>query len=107
VGDSLVGRASELAVLRDALDRRARGAVAVAVSGDPGIGKTRLLGELAADAHRRGCVVLSGRAAEFEREAPLGTVKNALADHVGGLSDTLTSALGAADVRLLRTIFRR
>ena len=105
MGNSLVGRASELAVLRDALDRRAKGAVAVGISGDPGIGKTRLLGELAADAQRRGCVVLAGRAAEFEREAPFGTVKNALADHLDGLSDTLPDALGAADVRLLRTIF--
>ena len=33
--------------------------------GDPGAGKTRLLGELAADAARRGLVTLSGRAAEF------------------------------------------
>jgi DNA-binding NarL/FixJ family response regulator len=101
VENSLVGRLPELAVLGAALDRRADGPVVVAIQGEPGIGKTRLLGELAADAGRRGCLVLDGRAAEFEREVPFGTVKNALADHAGGSS----AALGATDVRLLRTIF--
>jgi len=101
VENSLVGRLPELEVLRAALDRRADGPVVVAIRGEPGIGKTRLLGELAADAGRRGCLVLAGRAAEFEREVPFGTVKNALADHAGGSSE----ALGATDVRLLRTIF--
>jgi len=101
VENSLVGRLPELAVLRAALDRRADGPAVVAIRGEPGIGKTRLLGELAADAGRRGCLVLAGRAAEFEREVPFGTVKNALADHAGEPSE----ALGATDVRLLRTIF--
>ncbi|OJF12874.1 helix-turn-helix transcriptional regulator [Couchioplanes caeruleus] len=99
--DSLAGRASELAVLRDALDRRSGEAVVVGICGDPGIGKTRLLGELAAEARRRGCPVLAGRAAEFEREVPFGTIRNALADHV----DTRSAAPGAADLRLLRTVF--
>ncbi|BEL03207.1 LuxR family transcriptional regulator [Actinoplanes sichuanensis] len=99
--NSLVGRQAELAVLRAALDRSARGPVVVAISGDPGIGKTRLLGELGADGSRRGCLVLAGRAAEFEREVPFGTVKNALADHVGSWSE----ALDDADVRLLGTVF--
>ncbi|WP_189206426.1 ATP-binding protein, partial [Couchioplanes azureus] len=98
--DSLAGRAPELAVLRDALDRRASGAVVVGICGDPGIGKTRLLGELAAEARRRGCPVLAGRAAEFEREVPFGTIRNALADHVDR-----SAVPGAADLRLLRSVF--
>ncbi|GIJ43558.1 hypothetical protein Val02_04440 [Virgisporangium aliadipatigenens] len=77
MSNAFVGRTVELALLRTALDR---GCV-VALRGDPGIGKTRLLEELAADAERRGFPVLAGRAAEFEREVPFGTVRNALAEH--------------------------
>ncbi|MEV6601478.1 AAA family ATPase [Actinoplanes sp. NPDC051346] len=103
--DSLAGRASELAVLREALDRRADGAVVIGICGDPGIGKTRLLGELAAEARRRGCPVLAGRAAEFEREVPFGTIRNALADHVDARAAGLSPAPAAADLQLLRTVF--
>src|SRR5918996_5623693 len=67
----LVGRERELRALAHALDRLAGGQAAFAeVTGEPGIGKTRLLGELAADAERRGHLVLRGRATEFERDAP-------------------------------------
>ena len=40
------------------------------LEGEPGIGKTRMLDELRALAEGRGHVVLSGAAAEFEREMP-------------------------------------
>ena len=46
--------------------------VVLELGGEPGIGKTRLLDELRALAHRRGHLVLSGRAAEFEGELPFG-----------------------------------
>ncbi|OQO94040.1 LuxR family transcriptional regulator [Saccharomonospora piscinae] len=58
----LVGRVAELRALSSALDdaerQHARG---VLLSGDAGVGKTRLLAEFTADATRRGCVVLQGR----------------------------------------------
>jgi ATP/maltotriose-dependent transcriptional regulator MalT len=76
----LVGRERELSTLADALERVAGGSTAILeVAGEPGIGKTRLLGELAAQAERRGCLVLGGRATEFERDAPFGLWVDALA----------------------------
>ena len=58
-----VGRSSELARLRAALDGAWAGATrAVAVAGEPGIGKSTLLDALAAEAQRRGGRALWGRA---------------------------------------------
>jgi DNA-binding CsgD family transcriptional regulator len=57
----LVGREHEVSALTDALDRAARGQPgAVLVAGDAGVGKTRLLGELADRAASTGATVLVG-----------------------------------------------
>lgn len=57
----LVGRSEELAVLLAALERAAAGeSGAVVVSGEAGVGKTRLLEELADQAGRAGATVLVG-----------------------------------------------
>jgi DNA-binding CsgD family transcriptional regulator/tetratricopeptide (TPR) repeat protein len=57
----LVGRDTEIAQLREALDRAAAGQPAiVVVAGEAGVGKTRLVGELLQDAADRGAVALSG-----------------------------------------------
>jgi predicted ATPase len=63
----LLGRAVELARLRAALDaaRAGTGSI-VLVSGEAGIGKTRLIEELAAEARARGAPVLCGRCSEDE-----------------------------------------
>jgi DNA-binding CsgD family transcriptional regulator len=67
----LVGRDDELTDLDLTLDAVDRGAPRlVGVIGEPGIGKSRLLAELAARASARGHLVLAGRAAELEREVP-------------------------------------
>ena len=50
----------------------------VAVLGEAGIGKTRLLSELAAEAARRGARVVVGRAYESEQVLPLGPWVDAL-----------------------------
>jgi hypothetical protein len=65
---TMVGRESELGRLVDLLDRAesATGGVAV-VTGEAGIGKTRLVMEWAALAKDRGFVVLAGRAIEGGR----------------------------------------
>jgi DNA-binding NarL/FixJ family response regulator len=82
----LVGRERELAAVSRALERLAGGQPGlVEVVGEPGIGKTRLLGELAADADRRGWLVLGGRATEFERDAPYGLWVDALDAHLQAL----------------------
>jgi DNA-binding NarL/FixJ family response regulator/tetratricopeptide (TPR) repeat protein len=79
----LVGRDSELEHLDAALDALDEGGpVYVTVEGEPGIGKTRLLDELRARAQTRGHVVLSGAAAEFEREMPFGVWVDALDAYV-------------------------
>ena len=59
----MVGREQEFALLVDMLDRAEIGAGGFAVlTGEAGIGKTRLVTEWAAEARRRGFVVLMGRA---------------------------------------------
>ncbi|MFF8838020.1 helix-turn-helix transcriptional regulator [Streptomyces sp. NPDC015130] len=80
----LVGRAGELDRLDGLLGCRAEGVgpVAVDVTGEPGIGKTRLLTEFAVRARGRGATVLRGRAgtAEGDAGAPFQAVLDAFAD---------------------------
>lgn len=83
-----VGRERELAVLGDVVARlggEAGAGAVVAISGEPGIGKTTLLAGLAREARARGALVLAGRASEFERELPFALLADALDDHVGAL----------------------
>jgi DNA-binding NarL/FixJ family response regulator len=62
----LVGRAGELAALRSALEHAAGGSAAVAVlDGDAGVGKTRLLAELADTARAEGWLVLIGHCVDL------------------------------------------
>ena len=78
-----VGRELELAQLESVLDVLETGSAAcVAVDGEPGIGKTRLLGELREHAERRGHLVLVGSATEFERELPFSVWVDALDAYV-------------------------
>ncbi|MFJ5831939.1 AAA family ATPase [Streptomyces sp. NPDC093089] len=79
----LVGRARELDRLDALLRRRAggEGPVAVDVTGDPGIGKTRLLAEFALRARRRGTIVLHGRSGPgTEPGTPFHVFADAFAD---------------------------
>src|SRR5688500_17936780 len=79
----LVGRDTELRVLDEVLDGLwAGGSPALVVTGEPGIGKTRLLDELAARARDREARVLVGRAAEYEADLPLAAWADALDAHL-------------------------
>ena len=90
----LVGRAEELALLDGALAVVADGEWnAVELVGEPGIGKTRLLGELAARASHREMLVLSGSASELERDLPFWVFVNALDDYLRGLDPRLLDLL--------------
>jgi ATP/maltotriose-dependent transcriptional regulator MalT len=81
--ESIVGRQSELELLDAALEALAAGTPAcLAVEGEPGIGKTRFLRELCTRAEERGHLVLSGSAAEFERDLPYGVWVEALDAYV-------------------------
>ena len=69
------GRAAEIAVLGDAVDRVVSGRPAVVlIEGEAGIGKTRLLAGVLEDARGRGIQVVAGRAEELERTRPFGLV---------------------------------
>ena len=62
-------------------------------SAKPGIGKTRLLAELAARAEARGHLVLAGAAAELERDLPFSVFVDALDQYVAGLDPRRLAAL--------------
>ncbi|MFM9696725.1 BTAD domain-containing putative transcriptional regulator [Streptomyces europaeiscabiei] len=82
-GSHLIGRAAELMVLDGAIEDALAGSPGVVeMVGEPGIGKTRLLGELAERARQRGFESLAGRSVEFDR-APYGAFVDALDDHLG------------------------
>ncbi len=62
----LIGRTTEIATLLSAIDEaNARRSGAVLLSGDAGVGKTRLLDEIATGAHERGFTVLAGHCSDF------------------------------------------
>src|SRR5512133_3871693 len=90
----LVGRTDALASLQQTLDGLARDSPsAVALVGEPGIGKTRLLRELAVRAEQREYLVLSGSASELERDLPFSAFVDALDEYVESLDPKRLSAL--------------
>jgi ATP/maltotriose-dependent transcriptional regulator MalT len=92
--EDLVGRADELGSLERILDELDRGRPgAVELSGEPGIGKTRLLTELAIRAEARGHLVLFGAGSEFERDLPFSLFVDALDKFLAGLDPTRLTVL--------------
>lgn len=79
----LVGREHELATLRQHWLDAARGGVQmVLISGEPGVGKTRLAQELIAFARLHGAQVLRGGCFEYEATIPYLPLAEALRDWV-------------------------
>jgi DNA-binding NarL/FixJ family response regulator len=73
------GRQNEIGKLADALGRLTNGVPQVVeIHGETGIGKTRLLDELARMAEDHGMELVSGRAGEYERGVPFGIVAETL-----------------------------
>src|SRR5260370_19026546 len=70
----LVGREGELQLICTLLDtvalQQAYGARALIMSGETGVGKTRLLAEMCQEAEKRGFYLLAGRAYEVSRAFP-------------------------------------
>lgn len=84
----LVGRAAEAALLEDALTAACAGRGAmVFVAGEAGIGKSRLVHEVAAAARHRGAIVLRGRAVPGSGGAAFRPLAEALAPLVAGELD--------------------
>ncbi|GAA2211791.1 hypothetical protein GCM10009850_072510 [Nonomuraea monospora] len=100
-----IGRDAELDLLAGAVSGAAGGSLrAVAVRGDPGMGKTRLLAELAALARAHGFAVHHGQATEFERDVPFGVYLNAFEPQPGdpggdALTELLLDATGPSEAR--------
>ena len=97
----LVGRAGEFGLLTRVLDLAVTEEPMVAlVSGDAGMGKTRLVSELAARATGRGFTVLSGRCAELGDSIPYLPLADALRAATTGPSpdQTLLDAIAARQV---------
>ncbi|HEX5594887.1 MAG TPA: AAA family ATPase [Micromonosporaceae bacterium] len=75
----LVGRHAHLELLDQALDRVRNGQLAVVeISGESGIGKTRILGELAQRARAAGFMVCAGSGTQIEQSVPFGVYVEAL-----------------------------
>jgi ATP/maltotriose-dependent transcriptional regulator MalT len=90
----LVGRADALETLGLVLDDLDQGLpAALQLVGEPGLGKTRLLAELASHAELRRHLVLSGSASELERELPFSVFVHALDEYVESLDPDRLSAL--------------
>src|SRR5918993_836138 len=92
--EDLVGRGPELAALAGALPGTGTGTgppAAVVVSGEPGIGKTALLGALTTLAQGRGHLVLAGSATELERDLPFSVFVDALDRHLDDLDPVLAA----------------
>jgi DNA-binding NarL/FixJ family response regulator len=97
----LFGRQAELGRLIELLSAAADGLPVVAlVDGDAGLGKTRLVSELAVAARERGFAVLSGRCAELTDTIPYLPLADALRDAATGPSPAgpLLDALAARPV---------
>jgi predicted ATPase/DNA-binding NarL/FixJ family response regulator len=83
---TLFGRDAEIARMCDLLDSVEHGETELLlVSGEPGIGKTRLLEELSDEAEARRFLVLSGRGTELEQEAPFAPLIEALDGELAAL----------------------
>jgi class 3 adenylate cyclase len=80
--EDLVGRQTEISLLEDSLLAALRGdGGVVIVGGEAGMGKTRLVTELASRARRRGTVVLSGACSEAELSLPYLPFLEAMGNH--------------------------
>ena len=78
-----VGRTVERAALRDLLDRARAGSGQIAmVSGEAGIGKSRLVAEITSDAAGLGFLSLEGRCYEAESALPYAPVLDLVREHL-------------------------
>ncbi len=102
----LVGRTAELSVVED-LIRALRGGQggALFLAGEPGIGKTALVGEILERSRQRGCLTLSGRAAEFGLEVPFAVFTDALEHHLRSSPEAGVESLQDDQLALLAIVF--
>ncbi|GLX22935.1 helix-turn-helix transcriptional regulator [Streptomyces lavendulae] len=98
-------RTRDLAVLHRELRLAGEGPRFVRLTGEPWSGKSRLLRQLAATAHKEGWTVASGRMPRAGRSRPFAVVADALDDHLARADGTLFERLGEARTRALAPVF--
>jgi DNA-binding NarL/FixJ family response regulator len=102
----LVGRGAALRSFTRTVDAARAGEFQfLAVVGEPGVGKTRLLAELAGRTSGHRLTTLWGRAAEFEQIMPFSALVDALDDHLESNRARFADRFGAAERRLLASVF--
>lgn len=102
--NALCGRADELQLIDEFVDRLLREGTALVVLGDPGVGKTALLNAAADMASHAGMRVLRAAGTEFESDVPFSTLQRVLnplrptfAQLGASHSDALNVSLGLGD----------
>jgi DNA-binding CsgD family transcriptional regulator len=104
--EPLVARDAELERLDGLLDGVSAGVPRIAaLIGEPGIGKTRLLSELARRADSRGYVVLEGRSLEFERDLPFSVFVDACDEYLAALDGHAVARIAGEGLAELTGIF--
>src|SRR6266568_5055755 len=94
----LVGRSAELTALQDCLEAAARGQGGVVLlSGEAGIGKSRLAAELRRSAEAQGFQLLGGQCFPTDRSCPYAPLVDLLLTFLAPLSPSqIATALGAS-----------
>jgi DNA-binding CsgD family transcriptional regulator len=104
--DLLLGREVEVRRLSSALETACQGQPQfVMVTGEAGIGKSRLLHEAAEMAHRRECLLFHGTAAEFEVDLPFGVIIDAFDDYLKALDEHAVDRLAMDRQGALAAVF--
>jgi DNA-binding CsgD family transcriptional regulator len=81
----LVGRSTDLDVMRSFTGRSAAAGGALVVVGDPGVGKTALLDDAAADSEAAGVRILRATGVEFEADVSYASLNELLLTETGSI----------------------
>jgi len=101
----LVGRAEERAAIAGALRALPlHPGTIVAIEGEPGIGKSRLLDHLAGRAAAEGFTVVGARASEFESDLPYALWTEALDRHLADAGERRVARLVLPDAAALAAV---
>ncbi|HEX6302475.1 MAG TPA: BREX system ATP-binding domain-containing protein [Acidimicrobiia bacterium] len=104
--EPLLGRQAEMETLRRELSEAREGRSRfVIITGEAGMGKTRLLEELVAIAGDDGFLTLRGRGSEFDTERPFGLYADALDAYLGSLDSHDLERLKADRLGALAAVF--
>jgi DNA-binding NarL/FixJ family response regulator len=101
----LVGRSTEVERAATLVGRAKSEPATAVVLGEPGIGKSTLLAEILSQADDSGALVLEGRCAEFDLDAPFGVIVDALDDYLRSLNPRLFDAFAPGDRTELARVF--